>query len=247
MAGRRRDRVPRRGWSAPARRRSRRSAARPDRPGAAPPGAPPIPRRGRRWGRGVRSARRREIETALAAQRGDHAVAGAGDVEDRPGDALVERRQPLHLVPDLADRVEPQVAARGGRPARRRSSSRARPGPGGTSFWPSRLIRPSMLVVVPGRSCASAAGSTTSASSSDRPGEEATATTKSAPSRARWARPAIGEVGQRDRSPAAPATGRRGPSPGLGGRGQDGRRVAAPGRRDRAPGLGRTRPGRPRG
>ena len=38
--------------------------------------------------------------------------------------------------------------------------------PGAVSLGPSRLTRPSMLVVVPGRSCATAHGSTTSAWSS---------------------------------------------------------------------------------
>ncbi len=69
--------------------------------------------------------------------------------------------------------------------------------PGGTSFWPTRLIRPSMLVVVPGRSWSAATGSTTSASSFDASGDEAMDTTKSTLLQAPLRQSAIGEVGSR--------------------------------------------------
>ena len=76
------------------------------------------------------------------------------------------RRQLLDLVPDVLDRLEPRSA-----PSRRASSAAiiqsARAVPGGVTFWPSTLTRPSRLVVVPPTSAKPAAGSTTSASAAE--------------------------------------------------------------------------------
>ncbi len=65
--------------------------------------------------------------------------------------------------------------------------------PGGTSFWPRRLTRPSTLVVVPERSCTMAAGKTMSACSSSLPGWQPTTTRGSAAARARSARAPSGK------------------------------------------------------
>ncbi len=84
-------------------------------------------------------------------------------------------------------------------PAPRRSASSAatiqsgQHCPGATSFWASRVTRPSMLVVVPVRSWAMATGSTTSARAADDERKPSTATTKPARPRASSARARSGK------------------------------------------------------
>ena len=70
--------------------------------------------------------------------------------------------------------------------------------PGAESFGPRRLTRPSMLVVVPARSCVTAHGSTTSAwASTDSDGWPVTATTKCPAPKRLVGHGAVGEVVER--------------------------------------------------
>jgi hypothetical protein len=55
------------------------------------------------------------------------------------------RGQLLDLFPDLLERLEPQVGAEA-------SIQSGRAVPGGVTFWPRVLTRPSMLVVEPATS-----------------------------------------------------------------------------------------------
>ena len=101
--------------------------------------------------------------------------------------------------------ISSQMSSTDSRPRsapRRRASSAAiiqsaRAVPGGVTFWPSTLTRPSMLVVVPPTSAKPAAGSTTSACGR-RLGEEGVdGDDRAGAGEARRGQVAVGEVGER--------------------------------------------------
>ena len=109
---------------------------------------------------------RRHTTRRQAARRqgGEHAVVGVLGVEHRRGDAPVGQRHLGDLFNDFFEVGETEVGSQGlGQLDGDLQSDHA--DPGATSFWPSRLTRPSMLVVVPARSWVTAAGSTTCARS----------------------------------------------------------------------------------
>ena len=168
----------------PAPRPRRLRGPRPDRRAAARPGArPTAPRGGHRVDRrqGAAGSRRPPRPAGTTTPSARPLEEGTGQTRDARGPRSRSR-------PRAPRGAHVQVGPEGRRELGRRSSSPASDRPGGTSFWPSRLTRPSMLVVVPGRSCAMATGRTTSACSSSLPGREPTTTTESAAPRARSAR-----------------------------------------------------------
>ena len=222
----------------------RRWARRRGRPGGWPPGAPPTRPRARRSGRAGRCD---------GPATPCPAVSGATTPSAAPWESSTARVIPRwdtasrsissHTVPtESKPRSWPRWTASS--PAIIQSGQAW---PGGTSFWPSRKIRPSMLVVVPGRSWASAAGRTTSAWSRTAPGAVATATTKSAAVERPLGQPAVGEVGQRIGTQQHQRGHRRSLGLVAGRGGQDVGRAPAPALGHRAPGAPRTRPARPRG
>ena len=116
--------------------------------------------------------------------------------------------------------------------------------PGATSFWPSRVIRPSMLVVVPVRSWARPPGRTTSATAVDGVRERGDGDDKPALSRAR--RPGPGRGSRRGDRPPGGRAHRGRPASSAAARSMPA--VSQPAScRHRSPGLRRTSPGRHRG